>query len=61
MNLISFVSSLTKTTESKGAFHRGHAAFKFVKINETGYEYNYDSIGCHEYHKQAMIKSVQIE
>ena len=36
----------------KGKFHQGEAAFKFIPIQEDGYKYDWNEVGCHEYYQQ---------
>ena len=39
----------------RGKFHEGYAAFKFIRVNEEGYTYDWHAKGCREYTQQEMI------
>ena len=41
----------------RGKFHGGDAAFKFIKVNEEGYTYDWHAKGCREYTQQEMINN----
>lgn len=57
VNQLHFVCIKTlKVNSFKGTFHQGHAAFKFVKVDEKNYEYNTLAMGCWEYSLQERIK-----
>ena len=41
----------------RGKFHEGYAAFKFIRVNEEGYTYDWHAKGCREYTQQETINN----